>query len=471
MPMLTTLKNDMCYCPGCSHGLLLERLAAATERIGLTPGQVCIVSDIGCIGTADRYFESHTFHGLHGRSFTYAEGIKRARPELTVIVLVGDGGCGIGTAHLVHSARRNVGVKVLVCNNFNFGMTGGQHSPTTPEFGRTSTTPWGAAERPFDICRTAMAAGAGFVARDSVHADSATDCIEAALRSPDFALVDLWELCVAYYVSTNKLPPTGLVELSKRLDMPFGILQDLQPQAATPPDAEPIRTHHASGDPATAPIRTHHASGGRTPVADLAEDSPAASPAPPLHWAQRTEICIAGSAGQHIRSAAGVIGEIAVAGGLFAAQQDDFPITVRKGHSISNLIVSSEPILYAGLDHPDVLIILSDDGLKRLGRLDRLSPSCVVLADDTLALPPTPATVRRIPAEKFSRGAGKAAAALAVLAHALTGRVAPDDLLATGRAALAGKYRDANLRAIEFGLAFAAPTETTPAAGVAGSLP
>lgn len=449
MPMLTTLKNDMCYCPGCSHGLLLERLAAATERIGLAPGQVCIVSDIGCIGTADRYFESHTFHGLHGRSFTYAEGIKRARPELTVIVLVGDGGCGIGTAHLVHSARRNVGVKVLVCNNFNFGMTGGQHSPTTPEFGRTSTTPWGAAERPFDICRTAMAAGAGFVARDSVHADSATDCIEAALRSPDFALVDLWELCVAYYVSTNKLPPTGLVELSKRLDMPFGILQDLQPQATAPP-ADSAKV--TMGNAAEAPADT--------------------STAPPLRWAQRTEICVAGSAGQHIRSAAGVIGEIAVAGGLFAAQQDDFPITVRKGHSISNLIVSSEPILYAGLDHPDVLIILSDDGLKRLGRLDHLSPSCLILADDTLALPPTPATVRRIPAEKFSRGAGKAAAALAVLAHALalTGRLAPDDLLAAGRVALTGKYRDANLRAIEFGLTFAAPTEST-AAGVAGSLP
>ncbi|MCC6359226.1 MAG: 2-oxoacid:acceptor oxidoreductase family protein [Phycisphaerales bacterium] len=449
MPMLTTLKNDMCYCPGCSHGLLLERLAAATERIGLTPGQVCIVSDIGCIGTADRYFESHTFHGLHGRSFTYAEGIKRARPELTVIVLVGDGGCGIGTAHLVHSARRNVGVKVLVCNNFNFGMTGGQHSPTTPEFGRTSTTPWGAAERPFDICRTAMAAGAGFIARDSVHADSATDCIEAALRSPDFTLVDLWELCVAYYVSTNKLPPTGLVELSNRLDMPFGILQDSQ--AASPPPP-----------PDTA----------KSKARDADENPADSSPAPPLRWAQRTEICIAGSAGQHIRSAAGVIGEIAVAGGLFAAQQDDFPITVRKGHSISNLIVSSEPILYAALDHPDVLIILSDDGLKRLGRLDRLSPSCLILADDTLALPPTPATVRRIPAEKFSRGAGKAAAALAVLAHALalTGRVAPDDLLATGRVALAGKYRDANLRAIEFGLTFAAPTET-PAAGVAGSIP
>jgi pyruvate/2-oxoacid:ferredoxin oxidoreductase beta subunit len=140
MPMVTASRNDMGFCPGCSHGIVLEQLGAALERMGLEPHQVCVVSDIGCIGIADRYFSCHTFHGLHGRSLTYAEGIKRVRPDLMVIVLIGDGGCGIGTAHLVHSARRGVGIKVLVCNNFNFGMTGGQHSPTTPPRGYTTTT-------------------------------------------------------------------------------------------------------------------------------------------------------------------------------------------------------------------------------------------------------------------------------------------------------------------------------------------
>jgi Pyruvate/2-oxoacid:ferredoxin oxidoreductase gamma subunit len=446
MSMLTRPRDDMCYCPGCSHGLLLERLAAALENTGLPRERICIVSDIGCIGTADQYFQCHTFHGLHGRSFTYAEGIKRARPELTVVVLVGDGGCGIGTAHLVHTARRNVGIKVLVCNNFNFGMTGGQHSPTTPARGRTTTTPAGAAERPFDICRTAMAAGAAFVARGSAHNDAATGLIEAALQRPGFALIDLWELCVAYYVPTNKLTPPGLVELSKRLDMPFGILQD---RGAGAEDADEMAISATM-------LATLDDERGRA-------DAPAA---PRLVWPARTEICIAGSAGQRIRSAAGVLGEIAVAGGLFAAQQDDFPITVRKGHSISNLIISGEPILYSGLDRPEVLIVLSDDGLRRLGRLDALPPTCRVFADDMLTLPPTPADVQRLSLSAFSHAAGKPAAALAVLAHALaaTGHVAADELLATARSVLGGAYRDANLRALEFGLSFSRPSDAPAAA-------
>ncbi|MBI5862995.1 MAG: 2-oxoacid:acceptor oxidoreductase family protein [Planctomycetes bacterium] len=429
MSMLTVQRNDMCYCPGCSHGLLLERLGAAMQRVGLPTDRVCIVSDIGCIGTADRYFECHTFHGLHGRSFTYAEGIKRVRPELTVIVLVGDGGCGIGTAHLVHSARRDAGIKVLVCNNFNFGMTGGQQSPTTPELGRTATTPWGTDQRPFDICRTAQAAGAGFVARGSAHAEDATDLIEAALRSPGFALVDLWELCVAYYVVTNKLAPSGLVELSRRLDMPFGILEN-RPTAAR----EPL--------------------GGAAAASRDGAELRVTTAVPRLAWEGRTEICVAGSAGQHICSAAGVIGEIAVAGGLFAAQQDDFPITVRKGHSVSNLILSNDAILYAGLDHPDVMLLLSEDGLRRLGSLDALAPTCRLFVDDSLAIPPTAAAVHRLDGEAMARGAGRAGAALAALVHALqvAGRIDGAALVDAARAALCGKYRDANLRAIEFGL-------------------
>ena len=92
-----------------------------------------IVSDIGCSGLSDQYFATSAFHGLHGRSVTYATGIKLANPELTVIVIMGDGGTGIGGTHLINAARRNIGVTVIVMNNLNFGMTGGQHSTTTPE--------------------------------------------------------------------------------------------------------------------------------------------------------------------------------------------------------------------------------------------------------------------------------------------------------------------------------------------------
>lgn len=440
MNLLTTPRNDMCYCPGCSHGLVLERLAAAIEASGRRPEQVCVVSDIGCIGTADRYFECHTFHGLHGRSITYAEGIQRVRPETTVVVLIGDGGCGIGTAHLVHAARRRAGIKVIVCNNFNFGMTGGQHSPTTPPEGRTSTTPGGAGDHPFDICETVRANGADFVARGSALDPSIGTLIGAALNAPGFALIDVWELCTAYYVPSNKLTPPRLVELSQRLNMPFGVLFDRT--------CGPKSLRAAEAAPAATPSHLPH---DQAPPAE----SQAATADVVLSWPERTEICVAGSAGQHIRSAAGTIGKLAVAGGLFAAQQDDFPITVRRGHSLSNLIIATTPIEYAGLDRPGLVVLLSRDGLERLGGLAELPADCVVVAASELALPPAPARVLRFDAEPLARAVGRASVALSALAFGLVEKewIDPAALRGAAHRWAGGEYKDADIRAVDAGTA------------------
>ncbi|MFO0840374.1 MAG: thiamine pyrophosphate-dependent enzyme [Phycisphaerae bacterium] len=450
MSLLTVVKDEMCYCPGCSHGLVLERLAAAMQQLNLPPDKVCLVSDIGCIGTADRYFTCHTFHGLHGRSFTYAEGIRRMRPDLTVIVLVGDGGCGIGTAHLVHAARRGVEIKVLVCNNFNFGMTGGQHSPTTPLDGKTPTTPDGFHEQPFDICRTAIASGASFVGRCSALDAGATEMIVAAIQSPGFALLDIWELCTAYYAPTNKLTPRVLSEASTRFEMPMGVLWNRPRQRA---DSQP-----AAAKPA------------RESRANL----------PALPWTRRVEICVAGSAGQHIRSAAGIIGEIAVLGGLWVAQQDDFPITVRKGHSISNLIIDREPIEYPGLDSPDIVLVLSDDGLARLGGLRDAPPKCRVFVergcDWSAGEAPPPHAMRRetamrIDLNDFGRGGGRASAALAALTFAIARSALTDPVVLchVAQATLRGVHRDENLAAIRFGVARAADSPNSSTPSLAGS--
>lgn len=427
--ILSARRNDMCFCPGCSHGLVLERLAAAIDRIGRQHDEVCIVSDIGCIGMADRYFRCHTFHGLHGRSITYAEGIQQARPDLLVVVLIGDGGCGIGTAHLVHAARRNAGIKVVVCNNFNFGMTGGQHSPTTPTCGCTETTPDGAGDRPFDICATAAANGAAYAARFSAHDSQATDHFGAALSTSGFALVDVWELCSAYYVTANRLTPPGLIELSQRLGMSFGVL------ASRPREAAPAARRPRSEPPPEAPGR---------PIA--------------LRWQGRTEICVAGSAGQRIRSAVGVIGEILVAGGVYAAQQDDFPVTVRKGHSLSNLVLSNQPIRYCGVDEPDLLIVLSGDGLARLGPSPAMRRDALVMLDQRLEAAGPLAAARRLDLEDMERRAGRASASLAVLTGGLLacGWIDGATLMSAAESALSGKYREDNLRAIGVGAEWSA---------------
>ncbi|MHC5111638.1 MAG: thiamine pyrophosphate-dependent enzyme, partial [Planctomycetota bacterium] len=99
---------------------------------------------------------------------------------------------------MVHAARRNADIKVVVCNNFNFGMTGGQHSPTTPCESFTATTPDGATEYPFDICSTVAANGAAYVARRGAFEPDLAESFRAAWRTPGFALVELWELCTAY---------------------------------------------------------------------------------------------------------------------------------------------------------------------------------------------------------------------------------------------------------------------------------
>jgi pyruvate/2-oxoacid:ferredoxin oxidoreductase beta subunit len=111
---------------------VLHALNQALTEMGYDGEDVAIVTGIGCSGLFDTFFNTNAFHGLHGRALTYATGIKMARPHLKVIVTMGDGGLGIGGAHVLSTCRRNIDLTLLVLNNFNYGMTGGQCSSTTP---------------------------------------------------------------------------------------------------------------------------------------------------------------------------------------------------------------------------------------------------------------------------------------------------------------------------------------------------
>ncbi len=142
---------------------------------------------------------------------------------------MGDGGTGIGGAHLINAARRNIGLTVLVFNNFNFGMTGGQHSTTTPTGAVTATTPEGNLERPLDICATVGVNGAGYVWRGTTFDEDLPDRIAEAIRHPGFALLDIWELCTAYFVPANKATRTRPRRLLERLGLP-----DRRPPRARP---------------------------------------------------------------------------------------------------------------------------------------------------------------------------------------------------------------------------------------------
>ena len=175
------------FCPGCSHERVARALDRAFQSLGLAGSQVALVSDIGCSGLFDTFFHTHALHGLHGRALTYAAGLKMARPELNLIVTMGDGGLGIGGAHLLSACRRNLDMTLLVLNNFNFGMTGGQYSATTPQSASVGSGFLNQLDRPMDLCQVAAAAGAPYVFRCSAHSRDLARTLQEAIQFEGFA--------------------------------------------------------------------------------------------------------------------------------------------------------------------------------------------------------------------------------------------------------------------------------------------
>lgn len=194
-------------CPGCGHGIVLQALLRAIRSLGLERGQVAVVAGIGCSSRLAGYVDFCTLHTTHGRAPAFATGLKLARPELNVIVITGDGdGLSIGASHLIHAARRNIGLLCLLFNNETYGMTGGQHAPTTDMGRRSTTAPSGNFEAPFDACRLLTAAGATFVARGMTYEPFALEelCREG-LTHEGFAFLEVLTDCPEYFGRYNAL--------------------------------------------------------------------------------------------------------------------------------------------------------------------------------------------------------------------------------------------------------------------------
>lgn len=194
------------WCPGCGHGILMRDVAQAIDNIGLDPDKVVIVSGIGCSSRAAGYMNYNTLHTTHGRAIAFATGVKLANPELTVIVITGDGDAtAIGGNHLIHACRRNIDLTVVVFNNNIYGMTGGQYSPTTPYGEKGTTAPYGNIDRSFNIPKIAEAAGATYTARGSAFdAVRTTKLIEEGIRHKGFSVIECASICPTYYGRKNK---------------------------------------------------------------------------------------------------------------------------------------------------------------------------------------------------------------------------------------------------------------------------
>ncbi len=231
---MRTDKLPHIWCAGCGNGIIMRDVIVAIDNLRLDPKDVAIVSGIGCSSRAAGYLNFNTLHTTHGRALAFATGIKLAKPRLKVIVLTGDGDAtAIGGNHLIHAARRNIDLTVIIFNNNIYGMTGGQFSPTTPAGDTASTAPYGNIDPGFDIPRLAEAAGATYTARGTAyHAPQTIKLIESAIAHEGFALVECASTCPTYYGRKNKKGDApGMLKWQRDHSIPAAKARGMPPEA------------------------------------------------------------------------------------------------------------------------------------------------------------------------------------------------------------------------------------------------
>jgi len=226
-------KFPLIWCSGCGDGIVLKSLLRAVHKLGLQKDQICMVSGIGCSSRLPGYVDFNTLHTTHGRALTFATGIKMARPELTVLVITGDGDAtAIGGTHYIHAARRNIDLTVLLFNNHIYGMTGGQVSPTTAKGKKASTAPYGRFENTINISGLAQAAGASFVARSGVYYPvQLENYIVKAIQKKGFSLVEIMSPCPTAYGRRNREgTPVDMIAWQKENSVPVAKAGQLTPE-------------------------------------------------------------------------------------------------------------------------------------------------------------------------------------------------------------------------------------------------
>jgi Pyruvate/2-oxoacid:ferredoxin oxidoreductase gamma subunit len=321
---------------------------------------------------------------------------------------------------------------LIVANNFNYGMTGGQHSCTTPLEAVTATTPHGNLEAPLDLVRTLQPSKPSFLGRTHVFAEGQVDVLVEAIRTPGFALVDIWDFCIAYVGGRMALNKQAIESLMEKLDMPAGILY----RGDRPEYSEAWRALYEEAGRRTAPQELQVVGGSALD--------------------HKVGIILAGGAGQKIRSAATLIGTAAIMSGLKATQKDDYPITVRTGHSVSEVIVSPNDIHYSGIEDPDIVIVLAKDGLAQVARkLRKCSPAARVYVDEALAgSVETPGQVIALPLAQTAKRVGKLAIAPIAFGAVLAreGLFPANILEAAARATQKEAVAESNIAGLQAGL-------------------
>ncbi|HPE34432.1 MAG TPA: thiamine pyrophosphate-dependent enzyme [Bacteroidales bacterium] len=356
------LKTDsLPFCKGCGHELISKNTAKALEKMGYNPLDVIMVTDIGCHGIIDRSLNTHTIHGLHGRSVALGAGIAfgNSDPSKKIIVFIGDGGATIGLQHIMEAARLNINMSVIIHNNMLYGMTGGQSSGLTPEGFHTTTSADGNPFDGYDICALSHTAGASYVARISGIGDISDKFIKA-FQTQGFSLIEVVEICTSYGVKFN--PGRKLNEI-------------IQASGRIPGEWINNRLPF-----------THHQ--GRK-VDNLFAKTPEISKSFNTGLEKPLSLIMSGSAGEGVQLAATIIVKAAMKSGLHATQKGSYPVTVGVGFSTAEVNLSPKEINFHGINVPDIAVITSAEGLAHSTRRIGLMKSGTLFIDQSLTPPVT----------------------------------------------------------------------------------
>lgn len=219
--LLRTDRIPHIWCSGCGIGTVFSACLTAMKSTQIAMNKYAMVSGIGCTGRGAGYINIDSFHTTHGRAIPFATGLKLGNPELNVVVFSGDGDLfAIGGNHFIHAARRNIDMTVICINNLIYGMTGGQVAATTPYQAKSTTTPYGNTEAPFNLPLLAWASGATYVARwTMLHTRDLMLAIEEAIHKKGFSFIEVLSPCPINYGRRNKIKPMDTLKLYQERTM------------------------------------------------------------------------------------------------------------------------------------------------------------------------------------------------------------------------------------------------------------
>lgn len=258
--------QEIRWCPGCGDYAILKSMTKALADVGAHPDTTAFVSGIGCAARFPYYVNTYGFHTIHGRAPAIATGLKLAQPDLDVWVVTGDGDAlSIGGNHLIHSLRRNIGLKILLFNNEVYGLTKGQYSPTSRIGTRTPSSPDGSFDEPVSAGQLALGCGGRFFAR-AIDTDKAglAHVLEAAHAFDGTALTEIFQNCIVYnkdvYASFTDRKTAADTQLHARHGEPLVFGRDRQHGLAF--DAQRFALEVVDADSAPERVLVHDETNG-----------------------------------------------------------------------------------------------------------------------------------------------------------------------------------------------------------------